>query len=90
MGTIKTVIRKFLWFDITPRKELYAEIETTNALLTEAQEREKKLRSDLSAEKFRADTHEREVNRLTEENRRLQNELDRFYYPDEDCGCSLE
>lgn len=26
MNLFKTVVRKFLWFDITPRKELYVEL----------------------------------------------------------------
>ena len=77
---MKTKIRKFLWFDITPRKELYAEIgscyetikqqnkelyDTENQLNETRSEREQLLNDKLDLERQIWD-HEEHIHQLQE------------------------
>jgi chromosome segregation ATPase len=79
MNLFKTIIRKFLWFDITPRKELYAELnecyEKVNKYFKDAYELEKKVESlKEELEKYSISNSELkdEVNELLNDNEKLR------------------
>lgn len=77
----KTIIRNFLWFDITPRKELYAELnncyETINEYDKKAYEKEKRIESlEEELEKYSISNSElkEELTEIAEERERFLNE----------------
>jgi uncharacterized coiled-coil DUF342 family protein len=56
MEKIKTVIRKFLWFDITPRKELYNELNECYEKITSLNKTINDLRVEISKMMYHDDS----------------------------------